>query len=244
MSLKQSDLLAPNYIFLETERDGRGDQLVHGIVFKLTQNSLPTLLSIKTQGLRLKFSRPFVLSWQHYALFHDGTDDLRRTWSFTLNYETQGIFQTLITRDGEIVNQVCADILSHSVLQQQLQEVHFWLMEQLLQKLGLRPPQGRWIHNVAWLGAIAITLGFTFLFLGTVINNPLLILPIILAIGGLKWLLNWLLNRYILMIRGFVVRQLLWGKFSGDRHQQLKGLQYLRRLWSLARHNSPFYKKN
>lgn len=230
MPLKQSDLLAPKYISLDTDESGIGDQFTHGIVFDLTQDSLPILLAIKTQGLRLKFSRPFVLSWQRYALFHEGTDDLRRTWSFTLKYETQGMLQTLITRDGEIVNQVCADILPHTVLQQQLQDVHFWLMEQLMSKLALRSPRGRWIHNAAWLGAIAIVLLITLLFIGTVLKNPLLTLPIVLAIGGLKWALSWVFTRYLFVLQSFMVQQLLWGKLAGDRHRQLKGLQYLRRL--------------
>lgn len=230
MSLKQSDLLAPQYISLDTEMMSTGDQLTHGIVFSLTQDSLPTLLAIKSQGIQLKFSRPFVLLWQRYALFQDHTHELRRTWSFTLTYETQTILHTLITRDGEVINQVCADILPHGTLRQQLQEVHTWLITQLLQKLTLRQPRGRWINQWAWVGAIAIAGIVVLGCLGLLIKNPLLILPIILMIGGLKILLSWLLRCYLGLIQGLLAKQILWGKFAGDRHQQLKGLQYLRRL--------------
>ena len=231
MPLQKSDLIAPQYISLDIEENSSdAESGIYGIVFELTQSTLPILLDIKSQGLQLKFSRPFVLDWQRYVLFHNGTDNLRQTWSFTLNYESQGILQTLISRDGDIVNQVCADILPHPVLNKQLQEIHFWLMGQLIQKLGLRHPRGRWINNVAWIGAIAIVLIFTLLFIGIVIKNPLLILPIILAIGGMKWLLNWLLRRYIFVIQSLLVKQLFWGRFAGDQQRQLKGLQYLRRL--------------
>ncbi|AFY37168.1 hypothetical protein Lepto7376_0771 [[Leptolyngbya] sp. PCC 7376] len=230
MPVKQSDFLAQNYISLESEESEQGDHLVYGVAFDLTQHSLPRLLEIKAVGRRLKFSRNFVLAWQQYALFQENSGVLQRAWSFTLTYESQGVLQTLVTRDGEIVNQICADILPHPVLYQQLREVHLWMMDQLLGKLGLRRPRGRWINAAAWSAAITLIVILALLNAGTVLSQPLLLLPLLLAIGILKWLFDKLLRHSLLQIQGLLVKQMLWGHLAGDRHKQQKGLRYLRRL--------------
>ncbi|OKH12153.1 hypothetical protein [[Limnothrix rosea] IAM M-220] len=231
MPVKQSDFLAQNFVSLESEEINEGHLIVHGVAFHLTQESLPTLLSIKAAGKRLKFSRHFVLAWQRYALFQNNHGDLRRTWSFSLSYESQGILQTLVTRDGEVVNQVCADVLHHSILHQQLREIHYWLIAQLLGKLYLRRPRGKWINVVAWSMAIALVLLFVLFHIGTVLSQPLLlILPIVVSVGVLKWLLARGLFLSLASLQQLFVQRLLWGAWAKDPQKQLKGLQYLRRL--------------
>ena len=230
MPVKQSDFLAQKYISLESEETEQGQHLIHGITFDLTQKSLPKLLEIMTIGRRLKFSRDFVLAWQQYALFQCNSGDLQRTWSFTLTYESQGILQTLVTRDGEVVNQICSDILPHPVLYQQLRQVHQWLMAQLLGKLGLRRPRGKWVEMASWLGAIALVILIALICIKLILSYPFLILPLLLSIGLIKWALQKVLRRSIWFIQSFLVKQILWGRFAGDRHRQQKGLRYLRRL--------------
>ncbi len=231
MPVKKSDFLAQNVISLESEEIQEGHHLIHGVAFDLTQESLLALLSIKAAGKRLRFSRHFVLAWQQYALFQSGRGDLRRTWSFTLSYESQGIFQTLVTRDGEVVNQVCADILPHDILHQQLREIHYWLMGQLLGKLNLRRPRGKWINMAAWLLAIAFVILVVLFNLGTVLSQPLLlVLPIVVSVGICKWLFAKGLYFSLSFLQRAFVRRLLWGNWAKGAPKQLKGLQYLRRL--------------
>lgn len=233
--------LTLNFISLDVEVISGDRRRFEGITFNLNQALLIDLLQRKsprqqphqrlhqTSNQELKFTADFIDDWRQFVLWQED-NQLQNSWSFVLCYEGQCIFKTLIGRDGDILHQVCADVLSHRVLYQQLYEVHCWLMQTLLAQLPFGRPQGQWIVPLAWGLAIAL-LSLCALVSGQHwLQNPLLLLPMLISLFLVQWGIQRLLKLWLPHCRIQLMRSLLWGHFSSNYRRRKQGLKSLHRL--------------
>lgn len=220
------DFFAVDCIKLDYEQISETQRICHGVSFVLNQESLLELLEAKEKRHAPKFADGFLLDWRNYVLFHEN-NDLQHGWSFTLTYEGQGIFRTLISLDGDVLNQVCADILPHSTLYGQLSEIHYWLMQQLVGRLRWPQFRGRWINPVAWGGAIAMAGCLFLLYFRTLMAQPLLLLALPVSLWLLQRGLRYLLNLAAPYLQGILLQQILSGKLSSSPASRKQGLNYL-----------------
>ncbi|MGB2926772.1 MAG: hypothetical protein WBB82_15845 [Limnothrix sp.] len=213
-------------IKLDYEQLSETQNVCHGVSFVLDQNDLLKLLAAKAKGYRPNLSADFLSGWRHYVLFN-GNNDLQNAWSFTLHYEGQGIFKTVISLDGDVLHQVCADILPHDSLFQQLSEVHYWLIQQLVGLLRWRRYRGDWIHPIALGGAIALSICFVLIYFRTLLAQPFLFLLVPLILAFLYWILRLVLRFAAPYLRKFLLKQILSGYFSRNYEARRAGLDYL-----------------
>lgn len=218
-----------NFISLEAEVISADVRRFEGITFNLNQELLLDLLAQKSAHQDLPLTVDFIDDWRQFVLCQSD-EQLQNTWSFLLCYEGQGIFKTLIARDGDILHQVCADILSHQVLYQQLYEVHCWLIQKLLARLPLRRPRGQWINPLAWGGAIAIITVIALFSHQHLLNNPLLFIPVLISLFLVQWGIQRLLKLWLPRRRIQLMQSLLWGKFAGNYQRRRKGLRSIQKL--------------
>ncbi|NJN72673.1 MAG: hypothetical protein HC799_07600 [Limnothrix sp. RL_2_0] len=213
-------------IKLDYEQISETQIVCHGVSFVLNQESLLELLEAKENQHHPKFTDGFLLDWRHYVLFQ-ANNDLQNGWSFTLTYEGQGIFRTLISLDGDVLNQVCSDILPHSTLYGQLSEIHYWLMQQLLERLRWPRYRGRWVNPVAWGVAIAMTGCIFLLYFRTLMAQRLFLLLLPVSLWLLQRGLRYSLKLVAPYLQGILLQQILSGKLSSSPASRKQGLTYL-----------------
>lgn len=224
-----SDSLAA-CIQLDQEQLAPDLTLYHGVSFVLDQQRLLDLLAMRAQGRHLMLSDDFLLAWRRYVLFCEN-NRLQHSWSFVLRYEGEGIFQTLISLDGDVLQQVSAAILPQTSLYDQLSGVYGWLMQQLFLQLPWRTQaQGKWLKPTAWMVAIAVVGMSVALKFGQFMGQPWLILPALLCLWLLQWGVYRLLKSALPLLRRRLLREVLDGFFAKNDHARKLGLKLLTRF--------------
>ncbi|TVQ56411.1 MAG: hypothetical protein EA366_09940 [Spirulina sp. DLM2.Bin59] len=138
------------------------DQLIcHGVTFHLNSTTLGRITLAQQRGQNLHIPWRFLVEFWRYALV-DHRGCLQSAVSFMTIYPlTAGekpLLKTLISLDGDIIHQVCADCLDYPALALNLSAAHYWLIHQLLGRLTL---EGKvWLNRTAWGFSSLLTVGY------------------------------------------------------------------------------------
>ena len=128
-------------IAVEKERVTRSIVLFHGVRFTLDQEALLKIKQAQETGKVLNISSQLLADLRYYALI-DQVNYLRSSLTFCTYYKSAGshqaIIRSLIALDGDIIHQIKSDCLENPDFCYQVASAHYWLTNQLLDKLNLR----------------------------------------------------------------------------------------------------------
>ncbi|HBE16923.1 MAG TPA: hypothetical protein DEG17_11755 [Cyanobacteria bacterium UBA11149] len=213
------------YITIERERISPSRILFHGIRFNLDKDVLLQIQYARDTNRRLQISPELLASLRYYSLI-DGENHFQSGLTFCTYYakenSKEALIQTMISMDGDIVQQIKRDCLDVPHFYRQLATCHYWLIEQLLSQLRL----GSFVRlNLAiailsWLVALLIVGVIAILFISVCLNYPWLFLVAIVMTWLLQLGCKWLLGLFLLRIRRWILHRILWGFLSdkpGDK---------------------------
>ncbi|MEW6494042.1 MAG: hypothetical protein AB1589_16245 [Cyanobacteriota bacterium] len=207
------------YIQFEQERITRSRLVFHGIRFHLDQDILQSIQEAQNTGCSLYISRKLLTNLLYYALI-DRENRLQTGLTFCTYYAWNGslepLMRSVISTDGEILQQIKSDCLEHPEFCRQMASAHYWLINQLLGKLRLgqvlKLNQLAW--GISWVIAVvivAIALPFMLLLIQV---RPWMLIVLVLITWLLQWILQRLLRRLFPILGRWVLRQLLPGLLS------------------------------
>ncbi|MGB0560771.1 MAG: hypothetical protein ACPGVO_03085 [Spirulinaceae cyanobacterium] len=193
------------------ERAARNKVLCHGISFHLDSSSLGRVQLARSRGQSLHITRSFLNSFRQYVLFN-GQGRLQTGVDFTTFYRfgeyERPLLKTFISLDGDIIHKISQECLQDERLAEELTTAHYWLIQQLFDRLRLGIQQ--LLDRLAW-GSTALGVGGYWLsqwqqFWQADPRQQLLNLA--LTFGG-SWLLKLLLQQALKLLAPWLQRQLL-----------------------------------
>jgi len=203
------------YIRIEEWKDKQGQGQSRFILFNLDQQLLDGILQAKAEKLRLEISEGLLTELRSYALV-DGESRLQSGLTFCTAYRfelgrkrvpsaaEEIILRSVISLDGEIINQIRRDSLQDGTWCLAIATAHHWLISQLLYQLRI---QAREVpHRVAWGLALFIVALIAILCIGLAIAHPWLWI----IFAGLVWLLQFWGHRLLNQFVPWIYLQLLW----------------------------------
>jgi len=146
---------------LVKERTADEQLLCHGVTFHLNSTTLGRITLAQQRGQNLHIPWRFLVEFWRYTLV-DHRGCLQSALSFITIYPlTTGekpLLKTLISLDGDIIHQVCADCLDYPTLTLNLSAAHYWLIQQLVGRLT-------WggkalVNRAAWGVSSLLTVGY------------------------------------------------------------------------------------
>lgn len=191
----------------------------HGIRFYLTSETLQKITQAKQKGQSLYIPPKFLKNLRYYTFFSE-YNILLGGFSFSTYYHreitmTPRIY-TLISAGGDILYQIDQKCLNDPDFAENITMAHFWLMEQLLNRLTLE--WRNFINQISWGFSIILGGGYTWYNiernyddLRNLILNFILI-PIISV--GFKYLLQFCFKQIITIIRRWFFQKILLGNSS------------------------------
>ncbi|MGL5876385.1 MAG: hypothetical protein ACRC2V_01145, partial [Xenococcaceae cyanobacterium] len=137
-----------SYVEISHKLNHDRNSIFPSINFYLDGDRLLKLERYRAKHRFIKLSSTFVSNFRYLALV-DRQNYLRSGLTFCTYYQLcdcvarpkgdrkQIAIRSVIFLNGEINQQICSDLLQHPELARQLISMHYWLSEQLLQKLFL-----------------------------------------------------------------------------------------------------------
>jgi hypothetical protein len=192
-------------IRIEEVKDDRGIVIFRFVQFNLDPTSIKRILQAKRQGERLQIS-PSLLDRLRFLALSDGEHmDGGNRWqsglTFCTYFESAGrksdriAMRSVIGLDGDIINQIRADLLGNSQTSTEIASSHYWLIERLLDRLPMKKVDYTWLKTeLTWwvwgisLGILAMAL---FLYLAKLLPMVVLILALLIAVGILLTFYIW-----------------------------------------------------
>ena len=233
----RQNLAIASCIQIEVERISRSQVLFHGIRFTLDKESLQHIQQAQQMGNSLKLSRQLLTDLRYYALIDD-----ENRWQSGLSFCTyyqrgnsqEALMRSVIGMDGDIMHQIQRNCLERPKFSHQISAAHYWLIEQIMSQLrfGEYVPLTGLINVFAWGLALLIALLLVIPFIPVFLNNPWMLIAVLVMIGlfyiGFRRLLylwrptarRWMMRR---IIAGFLsskprskrlAKRLLSGLFS------------------------------
>lgn len=155
------DIKLDAVVRLVKERTPDDQLLCHGVTFHLNSTTLGRITLAQQRGQSLQIPWPFLVEFWRYALV-DNSGSLQSGVSFITIYPLatgeKPLLKTLISLDGDIIHQVCADCLDYPPLALNLVTAHYWLIHQLLSRLTLEAKA--LVNRTAWGFSSLITVGY------------------------------------------------------------------------------------
>ncbi|MEA5469670.1 hypothetical protein [Spirulina sp. 06S082] len=147
----ENSLHLERYIRFLKERRPDRRVVYHGIHFHLNEEVLEQIQQARSQGHSL-FVRPkFIADLRYYLLF-DEYSGLKCGINVSTHYfqdnSEQAVLRSLIGLDGDILYQIDRRYLDRPELALSLTSAHYWLIEQLLDKLRLEGTL--WLNFLSW----------------------------------------------------------------------------------------------
>ncbi|HBB30878.1 MAG TPA: hypothetical protein DDZ80_12950 [Cyanobacteria bacterium UBA8803] len=207
------------YIKIEQERISRSRVLLHGIRFTLDKEILQRIKQAKQMGYRLDISRPLLTDLRYVSLI-DSENRLQSGLAFCTYYcrgeSEEALMRSVISLDGDIVNQIRSDCLERPNFCRELASAHYWLIEQLLTqlRLGALVRLNLLLSLLCWGLALLIVGAMVILALPDFLNNPWMFLVALVMVCLLEAGLQRLLRLFLPTIRRWVWRRLLLGLLS------------------------------
>ncbi len=202
------------YIQFEQERITRSRFVFHGIRFHLDQEILQSIQEAQSSGYSLYISRKLLTNLLDYALI-DRENRLQTGLTFCTYYAWNGspepLMRSVISTDGEILQQIKSDCLEHPEFCRQIASAHYWMINQLLGKLRLRQvlKLNQFAWGLSWVIAVVIVAIALPVMLMLVQVKPWMLIVLVLALWLLQQLLQSLLRRLLPVLGRWVLRQLL-----------------------------------
>ena len=207
--------------------------LFHGVSFHLNHDILQEIEQAKLNNYQLKLSPALLIDWRYYALFNQYSN-LQSELTFSTYYQQgkskEAMMRSVISFNGEVLHQISSNCLQNSELTEQITSAHYWLIEQLLDKLKLRLKRASWLNWFSWsLSILIVTLTMLFHLDKFQMYPLMLIFPFLMC-----WLLQWgikrLLRLFLPSFHRWFLRQLLFGLFSRQQQTQQKALGILEKI--------------
>ncbi|MEA5418571.1 hypothetical protein VB712_04980 [Spirulina sp. CCNP1310] len=146
---------------LVKERTADEQLLCHGVTFHLNSTTLGRITLAQQRGQNLHIPWRFLVEFWRYALV-DHRGCLQSALSFMTIYPLatgeKPLLKTLISLDGDIIHQVCADCLDYPTLTLNLSAAHYWLIQQLVGRLTLGGKA--LVNRAAWGVSSLLTVGY------------------------------------------------------------------------------------
>ncbi len=181
------------------ERTADDQLLYHGVTFHLNSTTLGRITLAQQRGQSLHIPWPFLTEFWRYALV-DSQGGLQSAVSFITMYPLatgeKPLLKTLISLDGDIIHQVCADCLDYPTLTLNLSAAHSWLIHQLLGRLTLGGKS--LLNRTAWGFSGLLTVGYgvsqgvEMIQVGWGLAGEMAIASLLLVAG--KWIMQGLLR--------------------------------------------------
>lgn len=156
-----SDIKLDSVVRLVKERTPDDQLLCHGVTFHLNSTTLGRIVLAQQRAQSLEIPWPFLLEFWRYTLVNN-QGSLQSGVSFITVYPLKSdempLLKTLISLDGDIIHQVCADCLDYPPLALNLSAAHYWLINQLLSRLTLGGKA--LVNRMAWGFSGLITVGY------------------------------------------------------------------------------------
>lgn len=207
------------YIQFEQEQITRSRIVFHGIRFHLDPDILQRIQEAQKAGCSIYTSRNLLAKLLYYALI-DRENRLQTGLTFCTYYELNGspepLMRSVISIDGEILQQIKSECLEYPEFCHQMASAHYWLINQLLSKLRLG--QVLKLHQLAWglswvIAVVIVAIALPFILL-LVQVRPWMLIALLLIAWLLQYLLQRLLRRLLPILGRWVLRQLLPGLLS------------------------------
>jgi hypothetical protein len=214
--------------FLKERRPDRRI-VYHGICFHLNEEVLKQIQQARSQGQSLFVKPKFLADLRYYLLFdeYSGLNCGINVSTYYLEDDLEEtVLRSLISLDGDILYQINRHYLEQPELAIALSSAHYWLIEQLLEKLKL---EGKLWLNLLSLGLSLLSTPY----LWEIFKPSGLDLKLILM--SLTYLVIQQISRYLLKIIlsslwRFLLKQLLTGELSRNYRLKQFVLGILRRL--------------
>lgn len=202
------DLHSERWLRIRKEKVSEKDTIVQGIEFHLNANQFAHLKTAQEQGSLLNLPPQVVRDIRYYTLFNP-------VLTFSTFYQQELVFRSTIAIDGEVFNQVRADCLERPEFAEAIALVHHWLIQEAIAQVPLQ--YKRLGTRLAWILAIIVVALSVILSLANfqVLNPVFWLLPLVaiwLFAEGIKRLI-WL---FLPLLRRWLLRQMLTGRFSQD----------------------------
>lgn len=175
------------------------DRVVFGSVrFDLDENILKEIEQTKKNNLSLNFAPSLLTDIRTYILLEQQTG-FQSGLTFCTYYQQgnnkKAVIKSTIWLDGQITQQICRDRLQNTQSIRKIIGAHYWLSEQLLQKLPIT-----YRGKKSYLNLLSWALSLLFIALIVILNlnyltpiNPLVILAIIVMFFLFYWVIKHLL---------------------------------------------------
>ncbi len=183
------------YIQFEQEQITRSRVVFHSIRFNLDKDVLQRIQYAQELGRCLYIAPKLLADLRYYALI-DSENNLQSELTFYTYYRrgtySEALMRSVISTDGEILQQIKSDCLEHPDFCRQIASAHYWLIDQLLSQLRIKP----FVHLnqlagvLSWLIVAAIALPFVPLLIE--VNPWLLVALIFIALILQQVLQNWM----------------------------------------------------
>jgi hypothetical protein len=208
-----------SYVEISHKLNHDRNSIFPSINFHLNSDRLLKLERYRAKHRFIKLSSTFVSNFRYLASI-DRQNYLHSGLTFCTYYQQderkQIAIRSVIFLNGEINQQICSDLLQHPELARQLISLHYWLSEQLLQKLFLtvKPSLNLSLLSLS-LSSIFISIAafilFNFQYFQINIINILIVLTLFLLVSEV---IRRLLQLFLPKFKFWSLHQLLFGLFS------------------------------
>ena len=211
------------YIKVEELKDEQGRILFRFIRFNLNKQSLKIILRARARGQILCIDRS-LLAQLRYCALSEGENQykgsrLQSGLTFCTYYEWMQsesiVMRSVISPDGDIVHQIRRDCFDYPKRCRAIATAHHWILEQLLNQLGIKATTLLWLIWLSW--------GLSFLIVAAIVivyaANVHPFNPLMLTVGVVMWwvmpvALRPLLRLFLPPVRAWAFHQLLSGLLS------------------------------
>ena len=201
-----------------------------GINFHCNAQILDKIQQAQQRGDRLHFSKKLRTNLRCCALL--GTSSYLQSGLSICTYFQQDdyaepVMKSLISVDGDVINQISSDCLSHQ-LRPQLTTAHYWFLQQITRQL---PWQRTFIVDLlAWSIAILLILCLIIAYPQGVLTNLLALGIVLIIMWGLQKILKFLLSFNAKAIDRWAIAKFLNFSISPQPWQQKMAKLFLQHI--------------
>ena len=206
-------------IELEQEKVTRSRVLFHGIRFNLNKDILQRIEHAQQIGDTLTISSKLLADWRYYALI-DTENRLQSGLTFCTYYRlgesNLALMRSIISLDGDIINQIRNDCLERPHFSRQIASAHYWLIQQLIEQLRLETliKLNQLLTLLCWSLALLIAAAMVIPFMPIFLENPWMVLAAVIMTLLFQVGLQRLVGLFLPTIRRWVWRWILSGLLS------------------------------
>lgn len=212
------------YINVEEIKDKQGRVLFRFIRFNLNKESLKTILQARSRGQRLHIASN-LLTHLRYCALSDGehrynASRIQSGLTFCTYYQAQMeaekiVMRSVISPDGDIMHQIRRDCFDYPNRCRAIATAHHWILEQLLNQLGIRETKLlTWLSWALSLPIVALIVVFYAVIFKSI--NPLILLAAAVMLLLLQTSLKRLLPLWLPQLKAWLFHQLLFGLLCGN----------------------------